>query len=103
MNCKNCGCLIESGAAFCTNCGTKVDYQEAVKETAEIPANETVPAPESGVYEKIPPVQPIVPPVANVQSEKVDFGKGALAFCLVVIGILAITTGVFAGLYFSVI
>lgn len=57
-----------------------------------------------------PPVHqaqtPILPPVIAVpEKEKVktDFGKGALAFCLVIIGILAVSTGVFAGLYFSLL
>lgn len=48
----------------------------------------------------------ILPPVISAEKQekvKTDFGKGALAFCLVVIGLLAISTGVFAGLYFSLL
>lgn len=48
----------------------------------------------------------ILPPVVGVENPekvKTDFGKGALAFCLVIIGLLAISTGVFAGLYFSLL
>ena len=41
-----------------------------------------------------PAEQPAVP-------EKEFFGKGAFAFCLVVIAILAIACGIFAGLYFG--
>ena len=57
----------------------------------------------SGIYTKTEPAVPFVPNVNNNAKEKVDFGKGALAFCLVIIGLLAISTGVFAGLYFSVV
>lgn len=48
----------------------------------------------------------ILPPVIAVpekEKTKTDFGKGALAFCLVIIGLLAVSTGVFAGLYFSLL
>lgn len=48
-----------------------------------------------------PPVMPFVP--EKQAAEKVYFGKGALVFCLVVIGLLAISTGVFAGLYASLL
>jgi hypothetical protein len=37
------------------------------------------------------------------EIEKVYFGKGALIFCLTMIGLLSVTCGIFAGLYFSVI
>jgi hypothetical protein len=37
------------------------------------------------------------------EVERVYFGKGALVFCLTVIGLLSVTCGIFAGLYFSVI
>lgn len=43
--------------------------------------------------------QPVV--TENKVPEKVYFGKGALAFCLVVIAVLAIACGIFAGLYFT--
>ncbi len=108
MNCKKCGNLIETGAAFCTYCGTRVEYaaDEPVREAETKPVEETAefktePA-FGGIYEK--PQTPIVPPVPmNDMNQKVDFGKGGLAFCLVIIGILAITTGIFAGLYFSLV
>ncbi len=57
----------------------------------------------SGIYTKAEPSVPFVPDVNSGVKEKVDFGKGALAFCLVIIGLLAISTGVFAGLYFSLV
>lgn len=102
MNCKNCGREIEEGAVFCTNCGTKVEYTAPAAEERTAVPEEAQPS-ISGIYEKTEPVQPVVPPVVNETAGKVDFGKGALAFCLVVIGILAISTGVFAGLYFSLV
>ena len=48
-------------------------------------------------------VSPAVFNDINKTKEKVDFGKGALALCLVVIGILAASTTVFATLYFTLI
>lgn len=70
---------------------------------SEQPAAE-IPAPSYTSYTPAynqPPVMPYVP--EKPQAEKVYFGKGALAFCLVIIGLLAISTGVFAGLYFSLL
>lgn len=97
MNCKNCGKEIETGAAFCTFCGTKVE-QAAEEPVIEEKAASTQ---FGSAFEQAE--QPAAPYANGQQNEKVDFGKGALAFCLVVIGILSISTGVFAGLYFSVI
>ncbi len=76
---------------------------EAPAITPEQPAAE-IPAPSCTSYTPVynqPPVMPYVP--EKPQAEKVYFGKGALAFCLVIIGLLAISTGVFAGLYFSLL
>lgn len=67
--------------------------------------------PDAAPENKIEPEKPLAQPVSIVKdfvadekkatSEKVNFGKGALAFCLVVIAALAVTAGVFAGLFFS--
>lgn len=76
---------------------------EAPAFISEQPAAE-IPAPSCTSYTPAynqPPVMPYVP--EKPQAEKVYFGKGALAFCLVIIGLLAISTGVFAGLYFSLL
>ena len=116
MICVNCGKYVEDGAVFCTNCGTRVSApvitvseQETANAVSE-PAAEAKPAqpytapyaePVASSWSNQPQIQPVVPDAP--QKEKVYFGKGALAFCLVVIGLLAISTGVFAGLYFSVI
>lgn len=86
-----------------------LDIMAPIRE--ELPTAPEVSAPElsgtspmnTGLYEKEPPVMPYVPEVNKNVPEKTYFGKGALAFCLVIIGLLAISTGVFAGLYFSLL
>lgn len=132
MFCINCGATVDDDSIFCTNCGKRIKadpvvtvaeqeaqaaVQPAVPETEPVvpqnapvqpeapeqPAVET-PAPSCTSYTPLynqPPVMPYVP--EKPQAEKVYFGKGALAFCLVIIGLLAISTGVFAGLYFSLL
>lgn len=65
--------------------------------------SDSAPVQPTGIYEKEPPLMPYVPEMNKSVPEKTYFGKGALAFCLVVIGLLAISTGVFAGLYFSLL
>ena len=112
MFCNNCGQTVENGSAFCTNCGVRLEVVPAAPEVQmaaqptvpEAPASAMpLPVENSGIYEPqagIMPPPTVMPDNANA---KVDFGKGALAFCLVIIGLLAISTGVFAGLYFSMI
>ncbi len=133
MFCINCGATVDDESIFCTNCGKRIKadpvvtvaeqeaqtametpVQPAVPEnepvqpeapafTPEQPAAE-IPTPSCASYTPVynqPPVMPYVP--EKPQAEKVFFGKGALAFCLVIIGLLAISTGVFAGLYFSLL
>lgn len=103
MICRNCGKIVESGAAFCTNCGTKLAAPIEPTEKINTADNSSFSAAASpsafdndgGIYEK--------QPAASEMSEKTYFGKGALVFCLVVIGLLAISTGVFAGLYLSAV
>lgn len=128
MFCNNCGKFVENGAVFCTNCGKKMETPPAVTEAeqaAEAMAQESTPVQENtlvqesapayeaphaeqtnvGAYESttyVPPVMPEMNKYMN-EPEKTYFGKGALAFCLVIIGLLSISTGVFAGLYFSMI
>ena len=101
MICNNCGKIVEDNAVFCTNCGTKLEAPAAAApesntfSTPEQPAAANTFDNNGGIYEK--------PFNAAPEQEKTYFGKGALVFCLVVIGLLAISTGVFAGLYFSVV
>lgn len=94
MFCNNCGRELEENAVFCTNCGLRVEKTETAPtvqpaETAEQP-----------IYEQAAPAVNYALPS---EKEKKYLGKGAFAFCLVVIGLLAVSTGIFAGLYFSVI
>ena len=132
MYCINCGATVDDESIFCTNCGKRIKADPVVTvaeqeaQTAAqpaVPENEIsapqnvpvqpevpeqsaaeIPAPSCTSYTPLynqPPVMPFVP--EKPQAEKVYFGKGALAFCLVIIGLLAISTGVFAGLYFSLL
>ncbi len=126
MYCTNCGGVIDENSIFCTSCGKRIKdepvvtvaqqeaqdsdavSQEKVPEEAPVqPAAESaeeIPMPFCASYAAGYNEQPIMPFVPEKQQpEKVYFGKGALAFCLVVIGLLAISTGVFAGLYFSLL
>lgn len=124
MFCINCGATVDEESVFCTNCGKRIKADPVVtvaeqeaKAAAEpvVPENTPVqPAvPEQAAEASVPPgvsytpgynEQPVMPYVPEKpQAEKVYFGKGALAFCLVIIGLLAISTGVFAGLYFSLL
>lgn len=122
MFCNNCGKFVENGAVFCTNCGKKMETPPAVTEAEQaaeamtqesISVQEPAPAYEAphaeqtnvGAYENTTYVPPVMPEVNNYMNEpeKTYFGKGALAFCLVIIGLLSISTGIFAGLYFSLV
>lgn len=132
MFCINCGATVEESSVFCTNCGKRikadpvvtVEEQEAAQTAeavtaAEAPVEAVQTEPVQPVNSYAPPVsEPVIPPIApppvygapmmpvipeKQQPEKVYFGKGALAFCLVVIALLAISTGVFAGLYFAAV
>ncbi len=121
MYCINCGATVDEDSVFCTNCGKRIkadpvvvttDGEEAqapetpsTEPSAPVSKPETTPAPAYSTSYAAgwdgQQIQPFVP--EKEEPEKVFFGKGALAFCLVIIGLLAISTGVFAGLYFSLL
>lgn len=128
MYCRKCGARIADGVSFCTSCGERVaplavtiEEQKIQTEQPTATAPEVTEAPvlNENQIQNEPPKNPtytapigqqaqstILPPVVSVEKPekvKTDFGKGALAFCLVIIGLLAISTGVFAGLYFSLL
>ena len=126
MYCINCGATVEENSIFCTNCGRRIksdpvvtvaEQESQIAETSAPVSDEpvtAVPAFETSASETVPPVSstysaswsaPVIQPVIPEKEapEKVFFGKGALTFCLVIIGLLAISTGVFAGLYFSLL
>lgn len=125
MFCNNCGVTVEETSVFCTNCGKRIKAEPVVTvaeqeasaasaETTETPAETAQPVNSSAVPAEEPVVPPVAPPPVysapvmpfvpeKQEPEKVYFGKGALALCLVVIALLAISTGVFAGLYFAAV
>lgn len=121
MTCERCGKILEPGERFCPACGKAVELPQPAAPAAPVFA--PVPDEPSGVMRaettgeslgaqyKAPPQQastsaqykaPSPQPAAPVK-EKEYFGKGALALCLIVIGLLAASTGVFACLYFSLV
>ena len=121
MTCDRCGKILEPGELFCPACGKAVAAPAAPMAPA---ANETpvmfdepagvvrteIRSSSVGAQYKAPlqtastTAQYKAPAVsAEPVKEKEYFGKGALALCLVVIGILAASTGIFACLYFSLI
>ena len=71
--CENCGHELNEGAAFCSNCGTKIPVavQAPVEAVIPEPVQEVVPEP---VQEVVPePVQEVVPePVQEVIPEPVQ-------------------------------
>lgn len=89
------GAVTEPAAEAENTAAESFEAEKTIVPITEQPRQETA----AQFIQPQPPVTAYVPPV----PEKTDFGKGALAFCLVVIGLLAISTGVFASLYFSVI
>lgn len=118
--CTQCGIRLTKPAV-----PTAVSEPKPVSEPEKIsdPEAEAVSAPEEGSVPETkpsfagdfveshsaPPMSETVlpPPVGfaagDPVKEKTFFGVGALVFCLVIIGALSVATGVFAGLYFSVI
>lgn len=80
-----------------------VPEAEPVSEAASAPVREFVES-----HSAPPMSETVLPPPVGFAAgkpvkEKTFFGVGALVFCLIIIGVLSIATGVFAGLYFSAI
>lgn len=74
MNCKNCGVIIEDGAAFCPNCGAAIQAEAPVYEQPAAPVAEPVAEPAAPVYEQ--PVAPVYEqPVEAPQLVMEDPGK----------------------------
>jgi len=110
MICTRCGKILEDGERFCPACG--LDTMSAAAEApkpmygmectqndiaggAQYSADQQ--SESSAVYKAPSPYE------EKAHADKEFFGKGAFAFCLVVIGLLAASTGIFAGLYFSLL
>ena len=132
MYCNQCGNIVPEGGAFCTFCGAKCEAsteKQSAPETAIVqatpaqppkPIEETTPvsAPIAEVVEPVSeasmpvreasvpipeaiPLEPVKKP-GKAKQEKY-YTRGHIVFCLIVNGILAIATGVFAGLYFTTV
>ena len=127
MFCRNCGKTAEENALFCTGCGARLSGPDAdtiaatVTEVMEGPV-EAVEIQQEQQVQKVLPEEntntsfqtlsgtnppPVMPEIRYTEplpeKPKTFFGTGALVFCLVVIGLLSISTGVFAGLFFSLL
>lgn len=124
MFCRNCGKTAEENALFCTGCGARLsgpdtdtiaatvtEVMERPVDTVEMQQEQKI-LPEENAYTSFqtlsgtnPP--PDIPEIRYTEplpeKPKTFFGTGALVFCLVVIGLLSISTGVFAGLFFSLL
>ncbi len=98
---------------FCSDCGKSTGgvataiKKAAVAEVFEKPVDPPEPpAPDLDINTFVTPPPPPVVPEIKVPKEpkpKTFFGVGALVICLVTIGILATSTGVFAALYINAI
>ena len=127
MFCRNCGKTAEENALFCTGCGARLSGPDTdtiaatVTEIMERPV-ETVEIQQEQQVQKVLPEEntntsfqtlsgtnppPVMPEIRYSEplpeKPKTFFGTGALIFCLVIIGLLSISTGIFAGLYLSLI
>ena len=57
MNCKNCGCALDSGAEICYACGTPVDAPETVREPYTLDDPVAAPAVEEAQQESVRPAR----------------------------------------------
>ena len=97
MNCRVCGCPLEEGALFCTNCGTKIQQTESVQ--PETPAS--VP-PQMGGYAAGYAVPPQAPPVSASplwQGLRKTLGSGSFLAVAVflTLSLALMALGVFTG------
>lgn len=72
---------------------------EEVSAEQPIPTEQTSPTSSFEQPAETAPEQPAVP--EKKPAEKEFFGKGAFVFCLVIIALLSVACGIFAGLYFG--
>lgn len=117
MICTNCGKELEEGVIFCPSCGTKAETEPAVEKpmygmectqndrTGAVQYRAPVQTGSTEAEYKAPAAEYNTPnePAAASVKEKEYFGKGALVLCLVIIGVLAASTGFFACMYLSAI
>lgn len=98
---------------FCSCCGKSTGggvateiKKAAVAEVLEAPVvPPEQPAPDLDINTFVTPPPPVVPEIKAPKEPKPKtfFGVGALVICLVTIGLLSISTGVFAALYLNAI
>jgi hypothetical protein len=122
MFCTKCGIALGAGSIFCHTCGAKIaqpvfepesepepeplpvvpapmpfpEFQEIVREIVQVPEP-------TELAEPVPAAEILLPAEEKAQrelTEKNYFGLPALIFCLVIIGLLSISTGIFAWLHF---
>ncbi|MDR0223002.1 MAG: zinc ribbon domain-containing protein [Oscillospiraceae bacterium] len=110
MYCVTCGYFIEDGFRFCANCGEAVRQAPTAppgpSAVISVPAepDETAELSESfGQGElseaQLQMIDEFIKP--EPAAEKLYFGKGAFVFCLAVVAVLSIISGVFIGLYIT--
>lgn len=102
MFCKNCGSQLANDAAFCGNCGTKVDTQPAPQPAYEAPQQPAYTAPQQPAYEAPQPTytapQPTyTAPQQPVQPAANDPALDSLATNTMVFGILGAALGLAVG------
>jgi len=112
MYCITCGHFVLDGYKFCSHCGTSTS---SVTQTQTQPEIQQETQPEVSSYEYYPYEEiplPEAPPVYEEQAEEIAentpavkekyfFGKPALMFCLTIIALLSVTSGLFMGLYLN--
>ena len=122
MICKKCGNHIEPDALFCAMCGARADtiippgnIPEYSSDGEEIPAGYSQPSYNESGYREDVQINEEKRYVDSAeafrgqdkqgehQEEKYFFGVGAFVLCAVMIGLLSVSTGVFAALYFNAI
>lgn len=86
MFCRNCGSQLADGAAFCGNCGTKVEVQAAPQQPVyEAPQEPVYEAPQEPVY-----VAPQVTPVIAPERPQEDPELSSLATNTLIMGIVGL-------------
>jgi hypothetical protein len=102
MFCSKCGEIIGSDSLFCHTCGSRIVHEIIEPEIPEPgqQAGEEVLLAIEALEAALPPEKRTIA-VTKGKKEKEYFGYPALIFCLVIIGLLSVSTGVLATLYFG--
>jgi len=105
---------MEESFRFCAGCGTSAIRVQQPPEASETPevselsesselpeVSEVSEVSESSELPEEPELMQIYKEDKKGKKVKTDFGKGALAFCLAVIALLSVVSGMFIGLYIT--